>query len=131
MRRRAARGELASVPVPHPRGVPAGRAVPTYLPGGWGTGAGAQGFASAAAWAGAQLGGAGSNSARARARGAGPAGAGQTHKAGLSEGRYGERRGAERLGMAQRLKGTVCRPCLLLTGVNPKGGRFQPFSCTF
>lgn len=41
--------------------------------------------------------------------------AGQTHKAGLSEGSYGERRGAKRLGSAQRLKGTVCSCLKALT----------------
>ena len=77
---------------------------------------GAPGVASAAAWAGAgpsltrRLGG----SARARARGAEADGAGQTHKAGLSEASYGRRRGTDRLGLAHRLKGTVCRARPLL-----------------
>lgn len=68
---------------------------------------------------------------RVRVReGRGGVGAERKHKAGLSEGRYGERRGAECLGQAQRLKGTVCCARFLLKSVNPQGGRCGLFfSC--
>lgn len=94
---------------------------------------GAPSVASAAAWAGA-----GQSATRrlgassARARGVGGVGAGRGHKARLSEGCYGERRGAERLGRVQRLKGTVCCARFLLKSMNPKSDPCRPFlSCPF
>lgn len=97
-------------------------------------GAGAPGVALAAAWAGA-----GPSSTKrhwagsARAHGdRSGVGAGRVHKAGLLEGRYGERRGAECLEQIQRLKGTVCCARFLLKSGNPKGDRCRSFfSCTF
>lgn len=94
---------------------------------------GAPSVASAAAWAGA-----GQSATRrlgassARARGVGGVGAGRRHKARLSEGRYGERRGAQCLGRAQSLKRTVCCARFLLKSVNPKSEQCRPFfTCTF
>lgn len=69
---------------------------------------------------------------RVRVReGRGGGGAGRVHKAVLSEGHYGERRGAECLGQAQRLKETTCRERFPLQSGNLTVSVCRSFSCTF